>query len=155
MQSDWHAPQERAIFSLLCRLVTGYLANRNMTRWSEFQGYAFLPGIEEAQFETRTPDMIGSRVRVRNTDGSQHVEEIIAWDPDREIAMKLQEFTPPLNRLATHFIEHWRLAPQGDATLVTRKFQMHPTNALTRFPLWVISLVFRRAIAAHLDHMAR
>lgn len=123
-------------------------------RWSDFQGYAFLPGIEQAQFETRTPDMIGSRVRVRNSDGSQHVEEIIAWDPDHKIAMKFQEFTPPLSRLATHFIEELTFAPEEEATLVTRKFQMYPTNTVARLPLWLISLLFRRAIAAHLDDLA-
>lgn len=124
-------------------------------RWSDFQGYAFMPGIEQAQYETRTPDMIGSRVRVRNTDGSQHVEEIIAWDPGNKIAMKFQDFTPPLSRLATHFIEEWTFAPEDEVTLVTRKFQMHPTNVVTRLPLWLISLLFRRAIAAHLDDIAQ
>jgi hypothetical protein len=43
--------------------------------------------------------MIGSRIRVRNTDGSQHVEEILKWVPNKELILKLQEFTPPLSYL--------------------------------------------------------
>ena len=123
-------------------------------RWSEFQGYGFLPGIERAEYETRTAQMVGSRVRVHNMDGSQHVEEISEWDADEKIVMKLHEFTPPLNRLATHFVEEWNFVPQNGATQVTRKFQMYPIQPLTRPFLWLISLLFRRAVSAHLDDMA-
>src|SRR5687768_12013299 len=60
------------------------------SRWSEFRGYGVLPGIESAQYEKRTTDMIGSRIRVRNTDGSEHVEEILKWVPNRELSFRLQ-----------------------------------------------------------------
>jgi hypothetical protein len=123
-------------------------------RWSEFPGYGFLPGIERAQFEVRTDDMTGSRVRVYNSDGSQHVEEIIIWQPEQRIVMKLQEFTPPLSRLATHFIEEWNFVPQNGVTHVTRKFKMYPAQPLTRPLLWFISLFFRKAVEAHLEDMA-
>ena len=53
-------------------------------RWSEFKGYSILPGIEKAQFETKTPELVGSRIKVQNTDGSSHVEEIIEWDRPTE-----------------------------------------------------------------------
>jgi hypothetical protein len=45
-------------------------------RWSEFEGYFILPGIENAHFEMKTPAMVGSRIKVQNKDGSAHVEEI-------------------------------------------------------------------------------
>jgi hypothetical protein len=48
----------------------------DVTRWNEFRGYGFLPGIASAEYEVRTADMVGSCVRVRNTDGSEHIEEI-------------------------------------------------------------------------------
>ena len=67
------------------------------TRWGEFNGYGILPGIESASYAVRTQDMVGSRIRVLKRDGSRHIEEITAWIPDREIAMTMQEFTPPLS----------------------------------------------------------
>lgn len=68
--------------------------------------------------------------------------------------MKLQAFTPPLSRLATHFIEEWRFEVGDGGTLVTRTFQLFAASAWTRPFLWMISLFFRRAIAQHLAEMA-
>ena len=59
----------------------------NVDAWNQFGGYGVLPGIEKAMYETRTADMIGSRIRVRNTDGSGHVEEITQWTPGKAVAM--------------------------------------------------------------------
>lgn len=126
----------------------------DVARWSEFKGYGPLPGIARAEFARRTDDMVGSQVRVCNTDGSEHVEEITAWAPGRRVTMKLHGFTPPLRRLATHFIEEWDFIVQDDGTLVTRKFQMFPTQPLARPVLWLISLLFRQAVSRHLAFMA-
>ena len=126
----------------------------DVTRWSEFSGYGVLPGIEEAEYEIRTDDMVGSRIRVRNTDGSGHVEEIISWAAGEQITLKLHEFTPPLRRIAKYFTEEWRFRAEGSATEVTRHFKLYPSRSATRPILWLISLLFRRAIARHLAEMA-
>lgn len=127
----------------------------NVDAWSQFGGYGVLPGIQSAAYETRTENMVGSRIRVRNTDGSGHVEDIYRWVPGQAVAMKLHEFTRPLSLLATHFTEEWSLQPASQGTAVTRSFQMYPTRSMTRPFLWLISQLFRRAIARHLDEMAR
>ncbi len=126
----------------------------DVTRWSEFTGYSILPGIERAVYELRTEEMVGSRVRVRNMDGSQHVEEITEWVVGQRIVMKMHDFTPPLSRLATHFVEMWTFVEQGPDTLVTRSFQLFPQGVWTRPLLWGISLLFRRAIGRQLGEMA-
>jgi hypothetical protein len=123
-------------------------------RWSEFNGYGLLPGIASASYAVRTENMVGSRIQVLNRDGSRHVEEITAWIPDREIAMTMQEFSPPLSLLATHFIEAWYFQVEDERTRVTRTFQMFPRHVIWRPALWLISLLFRRAIARHLAEMA-
>ena len=46
----------------------------DLANWSEFKGYVVLPGIRAAESEVRTPGVVGSRIRVSNTDGSSHVE---------------------------------------------------------------------------------
>lgn len=126
----------------------------DVERWSEFGGYGFLPGIEQAVYDIRTADMVGSRIRVRNTDGSQHVEEITKWETGKWVAMRFHDFTPPLSRLATHFTEEWHLWAESGGTLVTRSFELYPRRQTTRPLLWLISLLFRRAITRHLELMS-
>ena len=121
--------------------------------WREFSGYGPLPGIASAQYEHRTDDMKGSRIRVQNSDGSGHVEEITEWNPDERVVLQLKEFSPPLNSLADRFVEEWEFTPAPAGTQVQRTFSLYPLNAVTRVPLWVISLLLRRAIARHLNEM--
>jgi hypothetical protein len=127
----------------------------DVSRWSEFKGYKILPGIASAVYEKRTDDMVGSRLRVRNTDGSTHVEEIVIWDLPDQIVMRIGDFSPPLNRLASHFIEEWRFSAEDNVTMTTRSFQLYPKNVLTRPLLRLIGWFFKRAIAVHLAEMRR
>ena len=94
-----------------------------------------------------------SRIRVTNTDGSSHIEEIMEWQPNHRLRLQMKEFSPPLSRLATRFEESWAFVRIGSATRVTRTFELHPQSALTRPVLWLISLLLRRAIARHLRQM--
>lgn len=126
----------------------------DLSKWPLFTGYGPLPGIAAAEYELRTDHMVGSRIRVRNTDGSRHVEEIRDWTPGASVGMTLRDFTPPLSGLATHFTEEWRFAAAGGATRATRSFRMFPRSAAARPAVWLISLLFRRAIAHHLRLMA-
>ncbi len=126
----------------------------DITRWREFNGYGILPGIASAEYETRTESMIGSRIRVRNTDGSEHIEEICDWESPRRIVIKLHAFSPPLSHLSTHFLEEWRFQQHDNTTLVIREFRLFPRSLLARPLLWLISLFFRRAITLHLDKMS-
>jgi hypothetical protein len=123
-------------------------------RWREFKGYGFLPGIKNAEYEKRTDDMLGSRIRVHNADGSAHVEEIYKWVPGQDVAMKISEFTPPLNNLAAYFTEEWAFQANNTGALVTRKFQLFPVRSSARPILWFISLFFKKAIERHLAEMA-
>ena len=127
----------------------------DLSRWPEFDGYGPLPGIKMAEYEERTADMVGSRIRVENRDGSTHVESIKVWDVGRQVVMELGEFSPPLSHLATHFVEEWSFQVQEQRTLVTRRFQLYPRSSLTRPPLWLIGRFFRRAIDQHLADMAQ
>jgi transposase len=58
-----------------------------LSRWPEFKGYGFLPGIAAAEYEVQTSNMIATRIRVRNTDGSGHIEEICEWEPGKKIVI--------------------------------------------------------------------
>lgn len=127
----------------------------DLSRWSEFPGYGFLPSIEKAVYDTRTESMVGSRIRVHNSDGSTHTETITKWQVGESVVMKLHEFSPPLAHFADHFVEEWRFDPLPDGTThVTRSFEMWPKRGVFRPILWLVSLIFRRAIDRHLALMS-
>ena len=121
--------------------------------WTSFEGYAVLPGIRAAEYEARTPGVVGSRIRVTNTDGSSHVEEVVEWQPEQRLRLRMKEFSPPLSRLASGFEESWVFRRTDGATRVTRSFELHPKSRLARPVLWLISLLLKRAVARHLRAM--
>ena len=125
----------------------------DVSKWPDFKGYFVLPGIKVAEFEVKTPGIVGSRIRVINTDGSTHVEEIVQWQPDQRIEMHMKELSAPLSRLATGIEEMWDFKRIDNATRVTRSFKMHAKSALTRPILWLISMLLKKAIARNLREM--
>lgn len=125
----------------------------DLTRWPEFRGYGVLPGIRAAQFEVRTPEVVGTRIRVTDTDGSSHMEQIVEWEPDRRLRLNIGEFSPPLSRLAIGFDETWDFERNGEATKVVRSFELRSKSRSARPLLWLISLLLKRAIARHLRQM--
>lgn len=124
----------------------------DLAKWPEFTGYGVLPGIKSAEFEVRTPGIVGTRIRVTNTDGSSHVEEIVEWEPSR-LRLEMKDFSPPISRLADRFVETWQFKRIDDSTNVTRSFELHSKSLLTRPLLWLISILLKRAIARHLRQM--
>jgi hypothetical protein len=42
----------------------------DLTKWPDFNGYGPMPGIRVAEFDVQTPGIVGSRIRVKNRDGS-------------------------------------------------------------------------------------
>lgn len=125
----------------------------DVENWSDFKGFGPLPGIEAAEFEVKTPEIVGSRIKVIDTDGSSHVEEIVEWQSDRRLKLYMKDFTPPLARLAIRFEETWDFEQCDSGTQVTRSFKLYAKTAFTRPLLWVISVFLKKAIARHLAQM--
>ncbi len=125
----------------------------DLAKWPEFHGWGPIPGIRTAEFEVRTPNIVGTRIRVTNLDGSTHVEEIVEWQPDRRLQLRMGEFSAPLSRLATEFVETWDFERKDDKTKVMRSFEMHAKSMAAWPILWVISFLLKKAIARHLQEM--
>jgi len=123
----------------------------NIERWSDFKGYSILPGIEKAHFEIQTPKVVGTRIKVHNTDGSSHTEEIIEWDPSHRIALRFQEFNSPLKNLASHFIEAWEFRKLPDGMEVSRKMAMYPRNLFGWLMLIPISRLMKKSFEKNLS----
>ena len=122
----------------------------DVAKWPDFQGYGPIPGIKTAEFEIRTANIIGSRIRVTNLDGSTHVEEIVVWRPDERLQLHMQNFSPPLSRLATGFVETWEFQRVGTDTKVLRSFEINAKSIAAWPVLWLISFVLKRATDRHL-----
>ena len=125
----------------------------DVTKWPDFHGYGPLPGIKVAEFDVLTPGIVGSRIRVTNTDGSQHVEEVVEWQADHRLCLHMKDFSAPLSRLATRIEETWEFKRTGNETHVTRSFQIHAKSVLARPLLWMISILLKKAVARHLRGM--
>jgi hypothetical protein len=125
----------------------------DVTKWLDFKGFGPIPGIRVAEYEVRTPDIVGSRIRVTNTDGSTHVEEIVQWQPGHRLQLQMKDFSAPLSRLASRIEETWEFERVANETQVIRRFQMQAKNALARPFLWLISVLLKKAITRHLRQM--
>ncbi len=125
----------------------------DLTKWPDFHGYGPMPGIKVAEFEVQRPETLGTRIRVTNQDGSNHVEEIVEWQPEQRIRLEMKDFSPPLSRLATRFEETWEFKRVAGGTHVTRSFQLHAKSRLARSLLWAISFFLKKAISRHLREM--
>ena len=122
-------------------------------RWSDFKGYSILPGIAHADFEIMTLDIVGSRIKVKNTDGTSHVEEIIEWDVTKRVALRFQDFSPPLKHLATHFIETWEFRMSNSGTELTRTMSMHPKGLVGWLMLMPISRLMKKAFELNAEQL--
>jgi hypothetical protein len=125
----------------------------DLANWTGFTGYGPMPGIKAAAFDTRTPGVVGTRIKVTNTDGYSHVEEVVEWEPERRLRLDMKDFSPPLSRLATGFVETWEFERLGGGTRVVRSFSLHPKSLFALPALWLISFLLKRAVARHLSQM--
>ncbi len=122
----------------------------DLEKWRDFKGSGPIPGIKSAEFEIRTPEVLGTRIRVVNLDGSSHVEEIVEWRPKERLQLRMAGFSPPLSGMADFFIETWDFAEDGNQTKVKRSMELHPKSIRARMVLWMISFLLKGAIAKHL-----
>ncbi|MCA9245308.1 MAG: hypothetical protein KDA32_15235 [Phycisphaerales bacterium] len=133
----------------LAEIVDNILVLEN---WTTFTGWGPLPGIRAATFDSRTPELVGTKFRVVSTNGDQHTETITRWEPGRLLETRMADFPRSLRWMATHFIERWitegDLARDGHHTVV-RQFEMFPTSGMTRPLLRMIGFMMRQAVNRH------
>lgn len=125
----------------------------DVAQWTGFRGCWPIPGIAAAEFEVRTPEVVGSRIRVQNGDGSSHTEEIVVWEPEHQIQLRMTGFSAPLSLLASQFIETWKFEVRPTATNVARSFELHARTCLARPALWIVAYFLKRAIVTHLREL--
>ena len=125
----------------------------DVSNWRGFQGYGPIPGIKDVVKVSPGGDRLGTRFEVTNKDGSSHAETVVDYTPGKLLRLRMDSFSPPLNRLADHFIESWSFDGGSKNTQVVRSFELYPKNPVGRIGLSLISYFFKKSIQRHLTSM--
>jgi hypothetical protein len=127
-----------ATFAFICEL----------SRWPLFRGYGPLPGIVEASVEGGVVGL-GSRIRVRNTDGSVHHEVVEVFEPPRRYAIRM-ELQPPVAYIMASILEEIDLEADGTGTRMRRRFVVTPRSGLSAPVAWLFGgVLLPKAVEAH------
>jgi hypothetical protein len=124
-------------------------------KWNDFKGFGIIPGIKTANFIVKSESIKGSIIRVENTDGSSHKEEILAFEKDTYLKIKMYDFSKPLSYFASFFIEEWALKKMEDGYKVERSMTLLSKGMISKFILKVISLSLKKAIHIHTEYVVR
>jgi len=126
----------------------------DVSHWKSFAGYGPIPGIENARVDNLSEDKIGTRFHVKNTDESTHIETVIGFIPQKELVLRMDNFSNPLNLIASHFIEKWQFETERDQTKIERSFELYPLNFWGSIILKIISIFLKKAVRNHLELMS-
>jgi hypothetical protein len=119
----------------------------DLSRWPLFRGFGPLPGIVEATCEG--PMALGSRVRVRNTDGSVHTEVVAGFEPGHRYAVRM-ELVPPASQVMASIEEEVTFEPVAGGTRVRRRFVATPRAWFTTPLAWLFGgFLLQHAVLRH------
>ena len=124
-------------------------------KWNDFKGFGIIPGIKTANFIIKTDSIKGTIICVKNSDGSSHKEEILAFEKDTYLKIKMYDFSKPLSYFASFFIEEWALKKIEDGYKVERSMTLHSKGMISKFILKVISRSLKKAIHVHTEYVVR
>lgn len=124
-------------------------------KWNDFKGLGIIPGIKNANFIIKTDSIKGTIICVKNSDGSSHKEEILAFEKDTYLKIKMYDFSKPLSYFASFFIEEWSLKKIEDGYKLERSMTLHSKGMISKFILKVISLTLKKAIYVHTEYVVR
>ena len=124
--------------------------------FATFAGFGPIPGIRSAAYETPGEPAVGSRRRMIKTDGTEHIEEIIAMErPSRHVS-RITALSPPFSWLVRSGEDDWKFIATETGTIVERTFSFElttPVAAIVALPL--LHLFMRPAVERDLRNIAR
>ncbi len=124
-----------------------------VANWTRFQGWGPIPSIVAVEMSQPTGSRVGTIFKVENSDGSTHEESVLELAPNHRLTMRMDKFSPPLNKIADHFIERWHFRIQDGRTFLTREFELHPRGFAAGILLRPIASLLKKAIQRHTDAM--
>ena len=122
----------------------------NLENWVSFKGYGIIPGIQSAHFINKNEKILGSVIQVKNLDGSTHKEEIIGYQKDKYLQIKMHDFSFPLSRFSESFFEEWDFENKGKYFFVTRKFTLNEKGFFSGIFLKLIGIFLKKEVERHI-----
>jgi hypothetical protein len=117
-----------------------------------FRGLGPLPAVLRTREQTGGWDHVGASRIVELSDGSQAREQLVAYQPPRHFAYRLEGFTGPLGRLVSHADGTWWFSDAGGGAAHVRWMYVFAPRAARALvvraaivPLW--SVYQRRALS--------
>jgi hypothetical protein len=132
-------------------IVAGMFDEAN---WRAFKKSGLVPGIQDVQIEGSAQSVVGTVFKVKNSDGSHHKETITEYTSSHSLTMRLDEFSSPLNKFASHFREIWTFNRQKGYTHFERTFELYPRNFFGSVFLRIIGYFFKKAVEDHTQIIA-
>jgi hypothetical protein len=126
----------------------------DLAKWPDFHGCGPIPGIKSAVFEVQPPEVVGTRIRVTNVDGSVTWKKSSSGSRSGAWCYTSSSSLRRCHAWRPGMEETWEFRAVAGGTHVTRSFAMHPQSAMKRMPLWAISFLLKRAIARHLRELS-
>ena len=124
-------------------------------KWNDFKGFGMIPGIKNANFIIKTDSIKGTIIQVENSDGSSHKEEILEFEKDTYLKIKMFDFSEPLSYFATYFIEEWALKKMEDGYKLERSMTLLSRGIFSYFILKLISNNLKNAIQIHTEFVVQ
>jgi len=128
----------------------------NASNFVSFVGFGPVPGIRQASYETPGQPRLGSRRRILKTDGTEHLEEIVAFDPPLRHVSRVTGLSPPFSWLVLSGEDDWKFEESSGGTVVERTFAFEltsPLAAMAAFPL--LHLFMRPAVRRDFRNIAK
>lgn len=140
------------LFQVPARRVFDF--TNDAANFTSFTGYGPIPGITKARYVTPGPPRLGSIRRILKTDGTEHVEEITAFDPPLRHTSRITELAPPFSWLVREGIDDWQFRPEGSLTVVDRTVAFELSSPLAAPLAWLILHLFmKKAVKIDMDNI--
>jgi hypothetical protein len=140
-------------FELKCSAEQAFDDTLDASHWPEFAGWAFIPGIVAAQQRVAGPVVLGTMHDVTNSDGSHHVEEVVALQRPKAHTRRISGLSGPFALVVRRIDETWEIAALPNACVARRRFEFELTTPLA-IPIGLtLMLPFRIAMQRHAERI--
>ena len=120
------------------------------------RAYGPIPGIASIEMLDGARLAAGSRRRVLMTDGTEILEELLAYDrPQRHRYRWLNAPKPPFSLLVSRGEGDWIFRAAGSGTRIEWTYTFDLTSPLVALPAKLVLAIFKRWMQRGLDEVAR
>jgi hypothetical protein len=140
-------------FELGCSVEQAFDDTLDASHWSEFAGFAFIPGIVQATQRVPGPVVKGTIHDVTNSDGSHHVEEVVALERPRTHTRRIFGLTGAFALVVRSMDETWSFSTLPNGCEARRRFDFELTSVVAAPVGLALMIPFRAAMRRHAERI--